>query len=298
MPRKRGYRHTIKSRARMREIALVLGRRPNAVALKNAQTRPAKAKRQATRETKGLNSAAGTAAAVEAARKPEVVARRNATRRATGSFGPRRKFDPSREELDDLYQTHPMREIAKKYGVGETVVWKRIHEYGITFNDGINENRGKPRSMDHRASLSRAHKLSGRWLGENNPNYKGGPVTLVCQNPDCPLPDRKFTVVYARRETAKYCSARCRNKHLFQRETHPRWRDDYVREKVCPLCGRPFTQSANTSPTSFQEQKYCEDCAIVGSHLQRYHPDRAQKLERAEILFGDLDPAEIALAVK
>ena len=45
--------------------------------------------------------------------------------------GPSRRFHPPADELADLFQRMPMKEIAEHYGVGETVVHKRIHEYGL-----------------------------------------------------------------------------------------------------------------------------------------------------------------------
>ena len=44
---------------------------------------------------------------------------------------PSRRFHPLADELADLFQRMPMKEIAEHYGVGETVVHKRIHEYGL-----------------------------------------------------------------------------------------------------------------------------------------------------------------------
>jgi hypothetical protein len=202
---------------------LALGHRPNANALTNAQTPEAKIKRQATRDTRGHNSTAGTAAAVQAARDPDVIKRRVATRRATVGFGPKRKFDPSREELDALYQTHSASEIAVIFGVGKTVVSKRIQEHGITLRDGQNgrHRKRKPMSLQQREILSR---VASSRLGPLHPNYKGGPVTLICQNPDCPLPERQFVVVYARRNKAKYCSGSCRNRVLSRgRRVPTRW---------------------------------------------------------------------------
>lgn len=50
------------------------------------------------------------------------------TRRGVGG---RRSFQITKEELEVLYDEHSMREIADIFGVGETVIWSRIHEYGI-----------------------------------------------------------------------------------------------------------------------------------------------------------------------
>ena len=69
-----------------------------------------------------------------------------------------------------------MKEIAKHYGCGETLIWTRIREYGITF-DGAKGPRGKKRkyparTREHKRNLSRA--FTGRWAGEKNPHWKGG----------------------------------------------------------------------------------------------------------------------------
>lgn len=85
-----------------------------------------------------------------------------------------RKFKPDPEELRALYQVKSMREIATHYGVGETVVWARIREYGITYENGGN-GRKRPRgefSLEHRLNLSRAHQ--GQQAHEKSPRWKGG----------------------------------------------------------------------------------------------------------------------------
>ncbi len=86
----------------------------------------------------------------------------------------RRRFDPPKEDLASLYQTMPMADIAKHYGVGETVVWKRLKEHGIALNEFVNHRLkpGREFSLSHKKSLSEAHK--GKWAGERNPNWKGG----------------------------------------------------------------------------------------------------------------------------
>ncbi len=75
-----------RQRAAIVMSATMTGRRPSEAALTGAQTKNAKSQRQETRNLRGLNTAIGTAAAVAAARNPDVVARRTATRKANGWF--------------------------------------------------------------------------------------------------------------------------------------------------------------------------------------------------------------------
>jgi transposase len=86
----------------------------------------------------------------------------------------RRKFDPPKDELENLYQSMSCSEIAKHYGVGETVVWGRIKEHNIELKEFVNHRMkpGREFSLEHKKNLSKAHK--GKWTGELNPNWKGG----------------------------------------------------------------------------------------------------------------------------
>lgn len=92
--------------------------------------------------------------------------------------GGRRDFDPSAHELRELYQAMSMAEIAKKYGVGETVVWKRLKEHGITLRDfesgGHRLKPGRVFSEAHRQAISRS--MRGK-TGPLNRNWKGGKAT-------------------------------------------------------------------------------------------------------------------------
>ena len=51
-----------------------------------------------------------------------------------------------------------MAEIATKYGVGETVVWKRLHEHGIELRDFKNHRLkpGRIFSEEHRRNISQS----------------------------------------------------------------------------------------------------------------------------------------------
>ena len=86
-----------------------------------------------------------------------------------------RTFTPSREELEAEYQSHSMRQIADKYGVGETVVWKRLKEFGIKLHDYENGGHrlrpGRIFSEEHRRKIGLS--MRGK-VGPLNRNWKGG----------------------------------------------------------------------------------------------------------------------------
>lgn len=87
--------------------------------------------------------------------------------------GPSRSFNPSKEELNDLYQRMTLLEIAKRYGVGETAVWNRVKEHGIAVEGRKLGHRGlHVRTRRHKEAQSIARR--GRWAGEKNPHWKGG----------------------------------------------------------------------------------------------------------------------------
>ena len=86
-----------------------------------------------------------------------------------------KRFDPPRDELNMLYQQMSMRKIADHYGVGETVVWKRLKEHGIALDEYGNHRLRKNRvfSEQHLANLRKSRKEK-RTFGAANPNWKGG----------------------------------------------------------------------------------------------------------------------------
>lgn len=87
-----------------------------------------------------------------------------------------RTFEPDRDELERLYQQHSMLAVSRIYGVGQTVVWKRLKEFNIKLRDhedgGHRKKPGKVFTLEHRQKLSIAHR--GRWSGDKNPHWKGG----------------------------------------------------------------------------------------------------------------------------
>ena len=83
-----------------------------------------------------------------------------------------RVFNPKKATLKKLIKTMTMAEIAKYYGVGETVVFNRLKEYGIEGPSRSERLKGKKKSLAHRMAMSKAQ--SGRVKGEKHHNWKGG----------------------------------------------------------------------------------------------------------------------------
>lgn len=76
-----------------------------------------------------------------------------------------------------MYQKWSALEIAEKLGVGQTVVWKRLKEFGITLegyeHGGHRRKTGRIFSDEHRKNLSIALRKLNR-SGERAGNWKGG----------------------------------------------------------------------------------------------------------------------------
>lgn len=89
--------------------------------------------------------------------------------------GPARVFNPSAEELRNLYTTQTLREIADHYGVGETAVWNRMKEFGIALEGKPFGHRGLPgRQRPAEWSANNGKARRGKYAGENSPGWKGG----------------------------------------------------------------------------------------------------------------------------
>lgn len=86
--------------------------------------------------------------------------------------GPKKSFLPNRKELQSLYSKMSMRDVAKHYGVGETVVFHRLRDYGISIRSRSESLLGKPKSLEHRLKMSESRL--GKQTGANNPNWKNG----------------------------------------------------------------------------------------------------------------------------
>jgi len=85
-----------------------------------------------------------------------------------------RAFNPPKEELQNLYGRMSMLDIAKHYGVGETVVFKRIKQYDLPYISRSDRLSGKPKSLAHRLAMSASARESGVRSGSKNGNWKGG----------------------------------------------------------------------------------------------------------------------------
>jgi 5-methylcytosine-specific restriction endonuclease McrA len=87
--------------------------------------------------------------------------------------GAQREFSPNPDELREMYQTKTLLQIANHYGVGETVVWNRVKEFGIAVEGREMGHRGlHKRERRHKEAQSIAFR--GKWSGEKNPHWKGG----------------------------------------------------------------------------------------------------------------------------
>lgn len=88
-----------------------------------------------------------------------------------------RRFVVDKDQLASMYQTQTLKQIADHFGVGETVVWKRVHEYGIKLEGYEDSPRKRPKVLTeaHKQALRVAGvERRGKWLGEKNPNWRGG----------------------------------------------------------------------------------------------------------------------------
>lgn len=89
-------------------------------------------------------------------------------------IGGHAKIDLDPIEIDRLYQEMSMRDLAEKFGVGETTVWAFIKRNGISYKaKPSGKNRKRPeRTEEHRRKQSEARK--GKYVGDKAGNWKGG----------------------------------------------------------------------------------------------------------------------------
>jgi HNH endonuclease len=85
--------------------------------------------------------------------------------------GPRKGFRPPKDELERLYQTMSMAKIAAHYGVGETVVFTRLKQYGIGGISRSERLKAYKKTPEHLAKIAETNR---RLVGALNPNWKGG----------------------------------------------------------------------------------------------------------------------------
>lgn len=85
--------------------------------------------------------------------------------------GPKKSFNPPREELEQAISEMSMAKIAEKYGVSETVVFTRLKQLGIEGPSRSERLKRHVRTPEHNAKI--AHALTLR-TGELASNWKGG----------------------------------------------------------------------------------------------------------------------------
>lgn len=83
--------------------------------------------------------------------------------------GPKRKYEIDPKQLEEMFQRLPARDIATHFGCGETLIWKRLEEYGISLKT---RRKYKPRTDEHRKNLGLSKR--GKWGGEKAGNWRGG----------------------------------------------------------------------------------------------------------------------------
>lgn len=93
--------------------------------------------------------------------------------------GSRRRFEPDPKELKSLYAKMPAKKVAEHYGVGETVVWKRLEEHGLIDRSqpewGHHRKKGFNFAPKHLENLQKAARMRrGVYVGPKNPNWRGG----------------------------------------------------------------------------------------------------------------------------
>lgn len=100
--------------------------------------------------------------------------------------GPIRTFSPPRDELAELYSRRKwsMREIAKHYSVGETVVFRRLSEFGLANSKADRERTRKRALADKVARLTYSAKAWRKAVLKRDGNkcVKCGVEAGVCKS--------------------------------------------------------------------------------------------------------------------
>ncbi len=91
-----------------------------------------------------------------------------------GILAGKRTFKPEAETLRELYQTMTIRELAVHFNIGDTVVHKRLHEYGIKLTADQRKRKRKQFTEAHKQALSDSMVRGGTRVGDRNPNWQGG----------------------------------------------------------------------------------------------------------------------------
>lgn len=168
----------------------------------------------------------------------------------TRKRGPTRSFTPDAETLRLMYQTMTLKQIADKFGVGETVVWTRTKELGVSVDGREMGHRGLyVRTRKHRETQSIAFR--GRWKGDKNPHWKGGVhVKNLQERASGAYKQWKLNALHLRGDACQECGVKngavcpcCGTKvrlhvhHVLPFATHPDSRfDPNNSEVLCPKC--------------------------------------------------------------
>jgi hypothetical protein len=82
----------------------------------------------------------------------------------------------TKEILDDLYtnQKISMDNIAKKFGCGETTIWKYMKLYNIPRRKRSELLKGRKQTLEHRQKLADTRHRNRVGVGDSNHNWKGG----------------------------------------------------------------------------------------------------------------------------
>lgn len=86
-------------------------------------------------------------------------------------------FDPSKEELGELYKTMTIDQLAAHYGVSASSVKRKLREHRTPEISSAQRLKGKKKSLSHRLAMGASARASGIRAGEKNGNWKGGVST-------------------------------------------------------------------------------------------------------------------------
>ena len=191
-----------------------------------------------------------------------------------------RTVNISKEDLEREYihNEKTMLECAEFFGCGETLIHKRIREFGIPSFSRSTRLIGRTFSEEHKVALSNAQ--IGKHLGSKNPNWRGG---VAKQN-------------YLARITPEYL----------------RWRRSVLKKyrticfecgedakTACPHCGKKgdvHVHHKDEFSTNIEKRMVTENAIILCEQCHRnIHAKNANGFNSAKALLGNAEPAgEIA----
>ena len=153
-----------------------------------------------------------------------------------------------------------MRDVAAYYGVGETVVFHRLRDYGIPIRSRSESLTGKPKSLDHRLAMSMAKR--GTQAGEQHPNWKGG---ISSANMRARSKAAYFDWKHAVLKNAKYRCASCGIEH----------------GSICVHCGHRVMLHAHHVKSFAENEKLRYEPSNGRALCERCHKAEHGRLERS-----------------